>query len=332
MKMDFRKHDSHSEQANILRIVHRSRRITRRQIVDLTGFSQAKISIVINELKSRGLLAELEETSSSGGRKAKLLQLSSSSSHVIGVEMGGYEVKAALIDLAGNLLCSRKMPAPSDITNPDQVLKIIAEFIQDFRATACPAGSHPLGVGIALSGITDRATGECVYFRNQRAWEGYQVGRKMEERLHLPCIVDDSSRMMAVAEWLYGVCRGVDSFVLISIGMGTGCGIFVDGEIFRGTNGFGGELGHMVIKENGPRCVCGNFGCVESFISGYALERRLREALQDNVYTAMMHLEDRSAKEIVNHALQGDKLAYSIVTDAAEHLGIGIANVINIFN
>jgi predicted NBD/HSP70 family sugar kinase len=187
-------------------------------------------------------------------------------------------------------------------------------------------------MGVALSGITDRGTGACVYFRNQRTWEGFPVGKRLHELIGLPCTVDDSSRMMAVAERIYGVCRTVDNFVLISIGLGTGCGIFVNGELFRGSNGFGGELGHMVIKENGPRCVCGNFGCLESFVSGYAVERRLRDALSDNVYSSMMHLDSLTARDIVEHAERGDKLAYSIISDAAGHLGIGIANIINIFN
>jgi N-acetylglucosamine repressor len=332
MRVDYRKHDAASERASIIRIVHRHRRITRRQIVELTGFSQAKISLVINDLMKGGLVEETDEIASSGGRKARLLQLASSAGCALGVEIGGYEVKCALITLAGGLLGTRKIPTPRDVTSPDEVIAEIAAFLEDIRVASCPPGARLRGVGVALSGITDRATGECVYFRNQRSWEGYPVARKLEERIGLPCAVDDSSRMMAVAERIYGACREVDSFVLISIGLGTGSGIFIDGELFRGTNGYGGELGHMVIKENGPRCVCGNFGCLESFISGYAVERRLREALADNVYSSMMHLGPVSAREIVAHAERGDKLAYSILSDAAEHLGIGIANVINIFN
>lgn len=329
---DYRKHDTASARLAILRMVHAYRRITRRQIVELTGFSQAKISLVINGLKSRGILEEVDETASSGGRKAKLLQLSSSAGCVLGVEIGGYEVKCALIDLAGNVLGTRKVPAPPDVANPEEVLAGIAAFAEQFRATACPPGGRLHGMGVALSGITDRGTGACVYFRNQRSWEGFSVGSRLRELIGLPCTVDDSSRMMAVAERIYGVCRTVDNFVLISIGLGTGCGIFVDGGLFRGTNGYGGELGHMVIKENGPRCVCGNFGCLESFASGYAVERRLREALADNVYSSMMHLGSVTAKDILEHAERGDKLAYSIISDAAGHLGIGIANIINIFN
>jgi len=329
---DYRKHDTASEMLGILRIVHAHRRITRREIVELTGFSQAKISLVINGLKGRGILEEVEQTASSGGRKARRLQLSSSSGCVLGVEIGGYEVKSAIVDLAGNVLATRKVPASPDIANPEQVLAGIAEFVDQFRASSCPSGRKMHGMGVALSGITDLGTGACVYFRNQRAWEGFPVGARLQELTGLPCTVDDSSRMMAVAERTYGACSEVDNFVLISIGLGTGCGIFVDGELFRGTNGYGGELGHMVIKENGPRCVCGNFGCLESFASGYAVERRLREALGDNVYSSMMHLDSLTARDVVSHAEQGDKLAYSIIADAAGHLGIGIANIINIFN
>ena len=146
----YRKHDTESERLGILRIVHAHRRITRRQIVELTGFSQAKISLVINGLKSSGILEEVDETVSSGGRKAKRLQLSSSAGCVLGVEIGGYEVKSALIDLAGNVLGTRKAPASRDIANPGEVLAGIAAFVEQFRASACPPERRLHGMGVAL--------------------------------------------------------------------------------------------------------------------------------------------------------------------------------------
>jgi predicted NBD/HSP70 family sugar kinase len=171
-----------------------------------------------------------------------------------------------------------------------------------------------------------------MYFRNQKSWEGFPLRSRLEAETGLPCALDDSSRMAAVAERSFGCCQDTDSFILISIGVGTGCGIYINGSLFTGRNGYGGELGHMVIKENGPRCVCGNHGCLESFISGYAIERQLREALADNVYSSMMGLPAVSTQQIVEHAEKGDKLAFSIISEAAKHLGIGIANIINIFN
>jgi N-acetylglucosamine repressor len=330
MKTDYRKHDDTSEQLNILKIVNQHRRITRRQIVEMTGFSQAKISLVIGELVKSGLLEEVDEGASSGGRRARLLQVSGTRGMVLGLELGGYEEKLSLIDFSGSLHAQAKMPSPAD-GDPDATVAELHRFIEGFLRQQ-PTSSPVRGLGLALSGIVDRSTGRSVYFRNRKSWEGFPLRTAFEERLGLPCVIDDSSRMMAVAEKSFGSCLDTDNFVLISIGVGTGCGIYLGGELFRGGSGFGGELGHMVIKENGPRCVCGNYGCLESFVSGYAIERQLRVARQDNVYSSLMALDTISAREVVEHAEAGDKLAYSIITEAGKHLGIGIANMINIFN
>jgi N-acetylglucosamine repressor len=332
MKTDFRKQDTVSEQVNILKIINRYGKITRRQIVELTGFSQAKISILINVLKKSNLIDEVNEIESSGGRKAKLLQIQGEKGRIVGLEIGGFEVKLSLTDFAGSLLATAKMPAPNKIDDPARVVESLAAFIRESLATNGVDRRKVKGMGIALSGTVNRATGECVYFRNRKSWENLPLRSMLEAACDLPCTLDDSSRMAALAERSHGCCKDTDSFILISIGVGTGSGVFMDGELFRGTDGYGGELGHMVIKENGPRCVCGNHGCLESFISGYAIERQLREALADNVYSSLMDLKAITTREIVAHAENGDKLAYSIIAEAGTHLGIGIANIINIFN
>jgi N-acetylglucosamine repressor len=331
MRIEYRKHDDASEQLNLLQIINRYGGITRRQIVDLTGFSQAKISLVVGELKRAGLVEEVDEAQSSGGRRAKLLQIRGERGRILGVEIGGSEIRYSLVDFRGRRLAVEKSPFPDDARGPAEV---IAEVVSRIRRLSAPTpGSGPLaGLGVGLSGILDRGTGSCVYFRNQKSWEGFPLCAELERATGLVTTADDSSRMMAVAEHMLGCCRGIDNFILISVGVGTGSGIFIGGELFGGTNGYGGEFGHMVIKENGPRCVCGNQGCLESFVSGYAIERRLREAIDDGVYSSMMEQPGLTARDIITHAEGGDKLAFSIITDAARHLGIGIANAINIFN
>jgi N-acetylglucosamine repressor len=332
MSSEYRKFDDTSEQINILKIINAHRNITRRQIVELTGFSQAKISILINSLRKSGLIDEVDEIESTGGRKAKLLQIRGEKGRIIGLEIGGYEVKFSLLEYGGKPLAACKMPTPQDVADPERVVKTLAGFIRTSVESSREEASRVKGLGLALSGIVNKTSGECMYFRNQKSWEGFPLRSRLEEETGLPCTLDDSSRMAAVAERSYGCCQDTDSFILISIGVGTGCGIYINGSLFTGKNGYGGELGHMVIKENGPRCVCGNYGCLESFISGYAIERQLREALADNVYSSMMGLPTVSTREVVDHAERGDKLAFSIISEAAKHLGIGIANIINIFN
>lgn len=332
MIAEFRKHDSRSEQVSILRMIARFGQITRRQLVELTGFSQAKISITINELKGNGLVSSAEGADSSGGRKAMLLRLNGRYGLLVGVELGGYETKATLADFSGAVLAHEKLPSPEDFADPQAVTERLMGFISAFAGKHASRRGVLKGIGVGLSGIVNRDTMTCSYFRNQKSWEGFPLKSIIEERFGVPAVMDDSSRMMAVAERTCGCCRDVDNFVLLSLGVGVGAGIFINGSLFRSAHGFGGEVGHMVIKENGPRCVCGNYGCLESFVSGYAIERRLQEALKANVYSSLMGHEKAGARVVVDHAQAGDKLAYSIITEAAEHLGIGLANIINIFS
>jgi N-acetylglucosamine repressor len=332
MTLEFMKRDTKSDQISILRIIDRYGQITRRQLVELTGFSQAKISITINELKSSTLVSVIDGLESSGGRKANLLQLAPEKGMLIGVELGGFESKICLIDFSGRVLATDKRRSPPSAEPPQSVVEFLVEFLDTFRRANKVPPSRLRGIGIAVSGIVNHDTDTCVYFRNQKSWEDFPLKKILEDRWGLPCIMDDSSRMMAVAEKKYGSCRDLDNFVVINVGVGVGAGIFINGNLFRSTHGFGGELGHMVIKENGPRCVCGNYGCLESFVSGYALERQLQDALRHDVYTSLSDVEGVTAQTIIEHARSGDKLAYSIINEAAKHLGIGVANVINIFS
>jgi predicted NBD/HSP70 family sugar kinase len=332
MSADFRKHGTKSEHVNILRMIDRHGQITRKKLVELTGFSQAKISTMISELTRKGLVSAADARESSGGRRANLLQLSGRQGHLVGVELGGHEIKVTLTDFSGKVLTRDKMPTPLDVTDPRKAADVLIEFMARLVRGSPSTEGRLKGIGIALSGVVNQDNKTCAYFRNQKSWEGFPLMRVVEEAFSVPCVMDDSSRMMAVAEEKYGSCQGMSDFVVMNLGVGVGAGIFVNGSLFRSAHGFGGEVGHMVIKENGPRCVCGNYGCLESFVAGYAIERQLQEALKDNVYTDLMNQPGAGAKTVIQYAQSGDKLAYSIIIEAAKHLGVGIANIVNIFS
>jgi predicted NBD/HSP70 family sugar kinase len=332
MSQSFVKLGAQDEKVHLLRMIRRFSKVTRGKIVQLTGFSSAKISLLIKELESENLIMETGEEESTGGRKARYLQLKGERGCFLGIELGSYELKATLVDFSGAILANAKMLEDPTVVEPELVIRQLLYFLRQFLEANKSCLDGCLAVGLALSGIVDDDSGVCRYFRNQKNWEGLSIRSLLEHEFGLPCVIDDSSRMMALAERLYGTCQGVDNFILYSVGFGLGTGIFVDGRLFRGSRGLAGELGHMVIKENGPRCVCGNYGCLESFVSGYAIERQLVEALRDNVYSSLAEVRPVSARELVSHAKAGDKLAFSILNDAAKHLGTGIANTINIFN
>jgi len=332
MDIKFYKLDEVGEKLNLLKIIKRFGKVTRGQIVNLTGYSGAKISLLIKEMEEQNLVEEVGEDESTGGRKAKLLQLKGDKGYFVGVELGSYELKISLIDFSGRKIAANKVLEDPHEADPSVVIHKLVGFINEFMDFNKAYKAGIKGMGLAVSGIVDNETGGCKYFRNQKLWEGVPLKKMLKDTFSLPCVLEDSSRMMALAEKIYGSCRDVDNFILFSIGVGLGTGIYINGSLFRGSNGVGGEIGHMVIKENGPRCVCGNHGCLESLASGYAIERQLREALKDNVYSSLSSVEEPTAKRVVEGAREGDKLAYSIMNNVAKHLGTGIASAINIFN
>ena len=334
IQMDIKlyKLDENSEILNLLKLIKKFGTVTRNQIVNFTGYSSAKISLLMKNLEDQGLIDTVGEDESTGGRKAKLIQLKGSKGHFVGIELGGYEQKISLIDFNGRIIAKDKIPENTSDHDQSIVIGAILKFIRNFINTNESYSGNIKGIGLAISGIVDYNTGICRYFRNKKSWEGINLGKILEDEFSLPCVIDDSSRMMAVAEMNYGSCKEVDNFILFSIGVGLGTGIVINRRVFRGNDGLAGEIGHMVIKENGPRCVCGNYGCLESFVSGYAIERQLQKAINDNVYSNIKGGTFATAKEVIQQAIQGDKLAYSIVGDVAENLGIGISNTINIFN
>jgi predicted NBD/HSP70 family sugar kinase len=141
---------------------------------------------------------------------------------------------------------------------------------------------------------------------------------------------------MALAEKRHGAVKSVDTFLFLYIGLGVGSGIILDNRIFRGTNGVSGEFGHITVKENGPLCKCGNRGCLEALVSTNAILARVRELIAARVYTTLGSIADPAESltlaQVGRAAMEGDKLANIVVAEIEESIGIGVADLINVFD
>lgn len=305
--------------------------MTRLQLAEYMECSPAKISLLLRDLEEKGLTVEGDSLDTGSGRRVRQIVVGGKPAMFLGMELGSYEIRVVLADFGGNVFARDKVPEDSRIDDPQYVLKKVFSLVDGFLAAQKDAVKNLKGIALALSGVVDNMNGAAMYFRNQKLWEGVPVKKIIEERYGIICFMDDSSRAMAAAEKRWGCCRHNDNFVLLSLGFGLGAGVFVRGGIYRGA-GYASEIGHMIIDPSGPRCNCGSHGCLESFVSGYALESRVRKAIGDGVYTSLSKLETITAKEIISAAAEGDKFAFGAVTEMAERLGVGVANVINIFH
>ncbi len=244
----------------------------------------------------------------------------------VGIDVGGTNVKAGVIDPDGAVVesLSRQTPTSSPRATEDAIADVVAEL----------AGRHVVAaVGIGAAGFVD-GTGSSVLFAPHLAWRNEPLRDAVERRTRRRVVVENDANAAAWAEWRFGAGQGEDHVVLVNLGTGIGGGIVLDGELYRGRSGLAGEFGHMVVVPGGHRCGCGNRGCWEEYAGGNALRRDARELTAANSPVAHDLLAraggdpDAVTGPLVTEAARdGDPAATELLQDMGRWLGIGLANL-----
>ena len=322
--------------ALILDTVRKFGPIGRADIAKFTNLSGPMVTLLVRDLIKAGFLKEDEFGASKGGRPPILLKLVPDHLFAIGVDIGAAKLRAAVVDLGANIVT--KVVKETNTNEGKQAtlartMNTILEVIEKSKVET----NKIKGIGIGISGIVDHREGVCLFWPNVEGWENVPLKKIIEQEFGIEAVIDDSARTMTLAESWCGLAKKVENFIFVNVGIGVGSGVFIHGELYRGSGGTAGELGHTTVEENGPRCNCGNFGCLETLVSGPAIARRAREALEQGVISLIEELAEGdpnkvTAEIVVAAAKRGDKLAFNIMEKTGEYLGIGIANAINLFN
>jgi N-acetylglucosamine repressor len=196
-------------------------------------------------------------------------------------------------------------------------------------------GGRLLGVGIAIPGLVDTASGTLVYAPNLE-WRNVPVRQILAAKFDTPIFVDNDANAAALAEHYMGSAQQVDNYVSVVANVGIGAGIVLGGQVFHGIAGFAGEVGHVTLNPDGPLCRCGNHGCWERLAGQSALIERVQKAIQAGASTSIRvsNADPTSLclQAILEAARQGDAVAQSALEETGQYLGIGIANLVNTFN
>jgi len=325
-----------SNEIVILNTIREYGPISRAKIAKSLKLSSATITKYVNGLIQTGIVEEDGWESSTGGRMPVLLRIAPEAMYAIGVDLGGANLRVVVVNLENNIVAKTRKKTNAN-EGRDKVLRRVIDAIYEAIELSRIEKDKIKGIGIGVSGLIDHEKGVCLYCPNIEGWENIPVKRIVEEEFAVDTSVEDSSRAMALAEHWSGVARGIDNFIFVNVGVGIGCAIFIHGKLYRGVGGIAGEFGHITIDEAGPRCNCGNYGCLETLASGPAISRRARQAIKEGVVSlieklAEGNLENITPEIVVEAARRGDKLAFNIMEKTGEYLGIGIANMINIFN
>jgi glucokinase len=248
---------------------------------------------------------------------------------VIGVDLGGTKLLAGTVDAA-----LRVHHRAYRLSRPEAVVDTIVEAVEEAREAA---HAEVLAVGVGVPCLVTPASG-VVMACNHFALRDVPLRDLLAERVGLPVVVDNDATAALVAEWRFGAARGARNVLILTIGTGVGGGMVVDGRIVRGATGAAGELGHIVIDENGPPCPgnCPNHGCLEAFVSGPALAREGRARADaepaSGLGRALAAGREVTGPLVTELAHDGDEAARGVMTMMGRRLGLGVVTLVNIFN
>jgi glucokinase len=255
---------------------------------------------------------------------------------VVGVDIGGTKYITAVVDGSGKMK-SRRYRYTLSHEGPKKVIRRLVATIEETIETAGMDRGKLGGIGLAVAGLIDTGRGLVTEAPNLPRWKNVPLRDILAGEFNLPVFILNDANAAVLGESKLGAGVGLDNVIFLTISTGIGGGIVLNGELYNGTDGGAGEIGHMIIQEAGPACPCGRHGCLESLASGTAIARMARERLagwEKSVLTDMVSgaIDEVTASDVARGARQGDPLCLDVVDVAARYLGVGLGNIVNIFN
>ena len=299
--------------------------IGRADIARQTGLSPATVTSISAKLISQNLVLEKSAGDSSGGRPPILLVINPKGGYVVGIKLTETHAVCALTDLEALVIAKSSMPLSGH--DPAQVVDDLAQMVLTFIRGQKIAKKQLLGVGVGLAGIVDAEEGilrqSPIY-----GWDNVPLRAMLQSKLRIPVYIENDVNTLTLTERWFGHGQGVDHFLTVTVGRGIGLGIVANGQFYRGQTGGAGEFGHTTINPDGPLCACGKRGCLEAYVGDPGLIRAAQESFALGKLTSSVQNLD----ELLSLAQSGDMAAIQIFDQAGRILGIGIANLINLFN
>jgi glucokinase-like ROK family protein len=288
------------------------------------------VSETVSELLSTGLVVETGPGQSRGGRRPIVLQFQDEAFGLVGVDIGSSHVAVALTDLRGKVLVWEERPHPVS-TDPDGTRALAEELVRTCLDRWGRGPERLVGIGVAVPSPVDPRSPEQLSEVALPAWKGRGALSFLQERFGVPVLIDNNANLGALAEHWWGAGQGVDDVAYVKIGTGIGSGYVVAGKLYRGATGAAGEIGHIAIDPQGAPCSCGLRGCLCTLVGAHALIFRAA-SLRSEYPGSTLASGEISLTAIEDAALAGDPLAHRVVREAASHLAIAIASMLNVLN
>lgn len=307
---------------SIFRLIQHRGPISRVDISEQTGLAASTVSVLTGELQGNGFIRECGYATSTGGRRPVLLEVNPQGGYFICADLTGSQIAVGALDLSFKVLQEWFCEKPT--MSGEDLYRELVKVLSTARDWCKLQGFNILSIGIAAPGLMDSGTGKIVAASNLD-WHDLDLSELLEKEFNLPACVENDTNAAAYGEFLYGPEHEehARNMLYIAVGTGVGAGIIIDRQLYKGSLGLAGEIGHIVLDENGQMCTCGKKGCLETVVSERAL---LRE------YNRQVHKPSTSVQNLVERAESGDEAARDVLIRAGHTLGVVAGNHVNVLN
>ncbi|MFG3602278.1 ROK family transcriptional regulator [Micromonospora chersina] len=316
----------------LLRTLRDEGAVSRAELGDRLQMPRPRLLAELERLVNLGYVAEAGLAASRGGRRSTLVELSP---HLrfAAVDLGASSIDVEVVN--GRLERVAAYTEPADIrSGPKVTLQRVNELLHKARVDGAYERLDAIGIGVP--GPVSFRDGVPVSPPIMPGWDRFPVRELLTREHGCPAVVDNDVNIMAIGERHGGVAHSVDDFLFIKIGTGIGCGIYLNGEVYRGTDGCAGDIGHIQVDPNGPMCSCGNLGCLEAVFSGAALARAATAAARAEVSPALAErLAARgtvTALDVAQGAVEGDVTCIQLIRDGGRRVGSVLAGLVSFTN
>ncbi|AEF41243.1 ROK family transcriptional regulator [Hoyosella subflava] len=299
----------------VLHLLQSTGELTQADISRQTGLSPATVSNIARELTSEGVLAASEGT----GRR-RVLRLSGSAGLVAGIDFGHTHVTVAITDRAHQILAIRKAALDTDIS-AESSMDCAARLLDEAVTETGHERTAILAAGMGLPAPIEGSTGIVGAPSILPGWVGIKANQAMSEKVGFPVYVDNDANLGVLAEHAWGAGRGAVNVAYLKLSQGVGCGLVINGELYRGPDGTAGEIGHTSMDEFGAVCRCGNRGCLETLVASRAVVQLLEPSRGP-----------LTIADVIRKASEGDVACSRVLTDTGRQVGVAAANLCNLFN
>ena len=319
-------------QYRILSLLRDEGPLSRAELGDVLELPRPRVVAELDRLVAAGLVREAGPAASRGGRRSTLVELNADI-RFAGVDLGATSIDVEITD--GRLEPVAAYSEPADIrTGPKPILHRVDEILAKFKVEG--AYERLMGIGIGVPGPVSFRDGVPVSPPIMPGWDRYPVRELLTREHNCPVVVDNDVNIMAVGERFGGVARATDNLLYVKIGTGIGCGIFLNGEVYRGPDGCAGDVGHIQVDANGPVCSCGNVGCLEALFGGAALARDALAAARSGASAALaerLNLNGTvTAKDVADGAAEGDVTCIRLIREGGRRIGSVLASLVSFIN